>query len=747
MERLRLKLWLIVGLLLLLGHGAAIRAAPVGTGFTYQGRLTDANQPADGLYDFRFKLFDGLTDGNQVGITVDVNNVDVIDGYFTVGLDFGGDPNIFNGQARWLEIGVRPGELNDPNEYLILNPRQEVKPTPYALYALSSGTGPGPMVGGSGTDNYIPRWLGTNNLENSVIYQTDAGKVGIGTTIPQTVFDVHGGRIRASQGFESIYGTSAAVSIGFINDNDTGMFTPEENSVAFSTNGRERLTIDASGNVGIGTYSPGAKLEVNGQVKITGGSPGPGKVLTSIDAAGLANWQTPVSPAGDNLGNHIATQNIQLNGHYLSGDGGNEGVYVANDGKVGIGTTSPQQVLDLGSATSGRAIVWGGPGGANWFDTIGASYSSAALSLLFNLRTDTTKDQYLVSYTGTYPHTGIRIHDGIYFFAEPLASRTAGDVFDYPSATRLYIKGDGNVGIGTTSPTAKLQVTGTTLVSNGGIETIFGTAGTPGYRFMGTGVNTGMFAPAANELAFSTNSAERMRINSAGNVGIGTKSPARPLEVNPTTANDNPIRFSRGGGETTYGELIAGADGIGIAVRNASTGVGIQFYTSTGTSDSERMRIDNIGNVGIAVQNPYYRLQLPNQANPGGGGLANTWDEYSSRKWKTNIEPIGQALEKVKKLQGVYFDWKENGKHDIGLIAEEVADVIPEVVGYGEDGKSPESLDYGRLVSLLIEAVKEQQAKIDTLEKALEKQKSLEERITAMETTIRLLANSKEVQQ
>jgi hypothetical protein len=104
----------------------------MGTAFTYQGWLTDSNDPADGLYDLQFKLYDAPTGGTQQGITIDISDDDVIDGYFRVALDFGNDPNIFNGQARWLEIAVRPGNRND--DFSILSPRQNVMPTPYALH-------------------------------------------------------------------------------------------------------------------------------------------------------------------------------------------------------------------------------------------------------------------------------------------------------------------------------------------------------------------------------------------------------------------------------------------------------------------------------------------------------------------------------------------------------------------------------------------------------------------------------------
>ena len=114
------------------------KAVPMGTAFTYQGRLMDANEPADGIYEFEFKLYDSLINGSQLNGTVSFRGVDVIDGYFTVELDFG---DAFKGDRLWLEVGVRPGEESDPCVYTPLSPRMEVTAAPYALYARKAAPG------------------------------------------------------------------------------------------------------------------------------------------------------------------------------------------------------------------------------------------------------------------------------------------------------------------------------------------------------------------------------------------------------------------------------------------------------------------------------------------------------------------------------------------------------------------------------------------------------------------------------
>ena len=121
-------------LLLILAVGLGSAQSPVSGAITYQGRLTDSGDPADGAYDFVFRLYDAASGGTLVGGPLSHEDVTVSDGLFTVQLDFGG--NAFNGEARWLAISVRPG--SSTGMYTPLDPRQELTAAPYAHHALGA---------------------------------------------------------------------------------------------------------------------------------------------------------------------------------------------------------------------------------------------------------------------------------------------------------------------------------------------------------------------------------------------------------------------------------------------------------------------------------------------------------------------------------------------------------------------------------------------------------------------------------
>jgi hypothetical protein len=155
--------------------------------------------------------------------------LDLKDGYFTAEVDFGADPNIFDGNDCWLEISVRPhidikdiedGKLTALDGYTILSPRQHITPTPYALYAKTAGSTPTPLTG---TPDYIIKFDSTGAAGvNSGIYEPSiglhAGNVGIGTTNPVEKLHVVGNvRIEGASpvwtDLISNFGTDAGVNL------------------------------------------------------------------------------------------------------------------------------------------------------------------------------------------------------------------------------------------------------------------------------------------------------------------------------------------------------------------------------------------------------------------------------------------------------------------------------------------------------------------------------------------------------
>ena len=108
-------------------------AAPLGTGFSYQGRLLDGGIPANGTYDLWFTLYDADTGGTQFGPILTNTGTLVSNGIFATTLDFGA---VFDGNARWLEVGVRPNGA--ASAFTLLAPRQSLTPTPYAIYSAGA---------------------------------------------------------------------------------------------------------------------------------------------------------------------------------------------------------------------------------------------------------------------------------------------------------------------------------------------------------------------------------------------------------------------------------------------------------------------------------------------------------------------------------------------------------------------------------------------------------------------------------
>ena len=203
----------------------------------YQGRLVHLGNPAEGIFDLRFSLWDSLTNGNRVGAVVEATSVAVSGGVFSVGLDFG--TNAFDGAQRWIQIEVRTNQATA--NYSTLAPRQAVRSAPYALYAMTPAGPQGPTgpVGAKGDKG-----------------DTGAtGPPGSPTTVSNSLF-IGSDHMRAMSG--------STVSIG-----------TDRNSL---------LSVMENGNVGIGVTNPASRLDVAGTVKASSFEGNAGS-LTNLSAA------------------------------------------------------------------------------------------------------------------------------------------------------------------------------------------------------------------------------------------------------------------------------------------------------------------------------------------------------------------------------------------------------------------------------------------------------------------------------
>jgi hypothetical protein len=220
-----------------------------------------------------------------------------------------------------------------------------------------------------------------------------------------------------------------------------------------------------------------------------------------------------------------------------------------------------------------------------------------------------------------------------------------------------------------------------------------------------------------------------------GDVGIGMAAPYARLNVrrtdsslpnlpddtnmvavfdnggNATNVYTNVLSANDGGTDTNYYFGVNGAGVGGIRYNVAGGYVALITDISPGGVNHEPFVLQG-RNIGIGTLTPANLLTL---LEGGGPAIADGWSTYSSRRFKTNILPLEGALEKVEPLQGVSYERKTDGKQEIGVVAEDIDQVVPEVVSHDPKTHEVEGVDYSKLAALLIEAVKSQQAEIQKL--------------------------------
>lgn len=245
--------------------GRAVHAQS--TNFSYQGQLTQANQPATGLFDMRFRLYDSGNSTTPIGSAVCIDNVTVADGRFTAMLDFG--PQFRSTSDRFLEIDVRADTgltCANTTGFTTLAPRQVVSPTPRATAAsVANGL------------------VSPNGLVTNAVGVANTGFVGIGTTSPATSLHIltnaagEGARIQgaiagvSNQAYLSFY-NGGATRVGYVGDGSTGdnavFLDSDAGDVVLNTAAGRVVNVTPTGRVGVNTGSPQATLDVNGNIRV-----------------------------------------------------------------------------------------------------------------------------------------------------------------------------------------------------------------------------------------------------------------------------------------------------------------------------------------------------------------------------------------------------------------------------------------------------------------------------------------------
>jgi len=158
------------------------------------------------------------------------------------------------------------------------------------------------------------------------------------------------------------------------------------------------------------------------------------------------------------------------------------------------------------------------------------------------------------------------------------------------------------------------------------------------------------------------------------------------------------------------------AGSVQFSENNALAGsANLTFSTSQGLELTGTLHTE--GNLGINMSGtaPTHGITLPDTSKTDGQVKANSFVTYSSIRFKKDVQKLENAMDVINKLEGVSYKWKDTDKQDYGFIAEDVNRILPEIVEWDEESDHATSMDYMRIISFLVEAVKYQHNKLNEL--------------------------------